>query len=50
MDDFHFNNILINEKPYKNILVYNIFYRTLIGAKPLRTKFDKIDKWIYYSL
>ena len=27
----------------KNILVYNILYKTLIGAKPLHTRFDKID-------
>ena len=33
--DFDINNILINEKPHKNILIYDITYKTLIGAKPL---------------
>ena len=28
------------------ILVYNISYKTLIGARPLRIRFDKIDKFI----
>ena len=30
----------------KNILIYDISYRTLIGAKPLRIRFDKIDGFI----
>ena len=33
-EDFDFDNILINEKGYKNILIYNILYRALIGPKP----------------
>ena len=32
-EDFDFN-ILINEKVYKNILIYNILYIALIGPKP----------------
>ena len=43
IEDFHFNNVLINEKSYENILVYHISYKTLIGAKPLRIRFDKVD-------
>ena len=31
------------KKSYKNILVYDISYKTLIGAKPLCIKFDKIN-------
>ena len=38
--------ILINEISYENILVYNISYKTLIGAKPLRIRFDRIDGFI----
>ena len=34
IEDFDFNNILINEKSYENILDYGISYKTLIGAKP----------------
>ena len=37
----HFDNILMDEKPYVNILVYQIPYKTLIGVKPLRIMFDK---------
>ena len=33
----------MNEKQYENILVYNISYKIMIGAKPLRIRFDKID-------
>ena len=38
---FHFDNILMDDKPYENILVYQIPYKTLIVAKPLRIMFDK---------
>ena len=27
-------------------MVYNISYKTLIGAKPMRIKFDKVDGFI----
>ena len=33
IEDFNPNNILIDEKPYQNILVYNISYKTLIDAR-----------------
>ena len=33
--DFGLDNILINEKLHKNILIYNVSYKTLIGSKPL---------------
>ena len=39
-------NILIDEKSYENVLIYNISYRTLIGPTPLRIRFDKIDGFI----
>ena len=35
-----------NEKSNKNILIYDISYKTLIGAKPLRIRFDKINGFI----
>ena len=40
-DDHH--NFSIDEKLYKNILVYTISYKTLIGVTPLRFRFNKID-------
>ena len=41
--DFGLDKILINEKLHKNILIYNVSYKTLIGSKPLWIRFDKID-------
>ena len=40
-ENFEFD-ILIDEKFKENILVYDILYRTLIGTKPLRFRFNKI--------
>ena len=40
------DNILINEKSYENILVYNISNKTLIGAKPMCIRFDKVDGFV----
>ena len=45
-EDFDFDNILIDEKSHKNIQVYDISYKTLIGLKPLRIRFNKIDGFI----
>ena len=44
--DLDFDNILINERSYKNILAYNISYKTLIGAKRLRLRFDNVNEFI----
>ena len=43
LEDFDIDNILIDEKSHKNILIYDISYKTLIGSKPLRIRFDEID-------
>ena len=43
---FNLDNILIYEKSYENILFYRISYKTLIGAKPLYIRFNKIDGFI----
>ena len=45
-EDFDSGIILLDEKPHENILIYDISYRTLIGAKPLRIRLDKIDRFI----
>ena len=45
VEDFDFDNILINERSYKNILDYNISYKILIGAKPFHIRFDKVDEF-----
>ena len=46
IENFDFDSILLDEKSYKNILVYGISYKTLIGVKPLRIRFDKVDECI----
>ena len=45
-EDFDFDDILLDETSHKNILVYNILYKNLIGEKPLRTMFDKVNGFI----
>ena len=46
IEDFDFVNILLDEKSFKNILVYGISCKTLIGVKPLHIRFDKVDGFI----
>ena len=46
IEDFHFDDILIDEKSYENILVYKISYKTLIGAKLLRIRFNIVDRFV----
>ena len=36
IEDFDFGNILLDEKSYENILIYNVLYTTLVGAKSMR--------------
>ena len=45
-EDFNLDSIWIDEKSYQNVLVYNISFKNLIAAKPLRIRFDKIDRFI----
>ena len=46
IEGFDPDNILIDEKSYENVQVYNISYKSLIDSKPLRIRFDKIDGFI----
>ena len=46
LEDFDFNNILLDKKSHENILIYDISYKTLIGPKPLRIRFNKMDRFI----
>ena len=43
LEDFDLDNILIDEKSHENILIYDISYKTSIGSKPWRIRFNKID-------
>ena len=47
--DADFDNILLDKKSYKtykDILIYDISYKTFMGAKPLRIRFYEIDGFI----
>ena len=46
IEDFDFDNFLIDENLYQNTLVYNILYKTFIGAKPLCIRFNKVNQFI----
>ena len=35
IEDFNFDNILIDEKSYKHILVYDISYKTFLWLKTI---------------
>ena len=50
IEDFDFGNTLVDEKSYKNISIYDISYKTLIGAKLLCIWVDKVDGFIKKSL
>ena len=43
IEDFDFDNLLLDEKSYENIMIYNISYKTLISAKPLHIWLNKVD-------
>ena len=49
LEDFYLDNILIDEKSYINILIYDISYKNLIGPKFLRIRFDKTEAFITTS-
>ena len=40
LEHFDIDNILIDEKSHENMLIYDISYKTLIGPKPLRIRFE----------
>ena len=48
--DTDFSGILLDKKLYKgkkkNILIYDISYKTLTGEKPFRIRYDEIDGFI----
>ena len=46
IEDFDFDNILLEEKSSENILIYDASYKILIDAKLLRILFDKVDRFI----
>ena len=41
LKDFDFDNISIDVKSHKNILIYDISFKTLINSKPLSIRLAK---------
>ena len=48
IQDFDFGNILLEEKSYENVFIYDVSCKTFIGAKPLCIMFDKANGLIRY--
>ena len=46
LEDFDFDNILINVKSHKMFLIYDVLYKNLISPKNLCIRFDKIGRFI----
>ena len=44
--DISSRDILLDEKKYKDILIYNISYKTFIASTPLRIRFEEIVGFI----
>ena len=46
LEDFDLDNFLIDEKPYENIFIYDISYKTLTDSKYLCIRLGKIAGFI----
>ena len=46
IEDFDFDNIIIDEKLYKKLLVYDTSYKTLFGSEPVHIRFDEVRGFI----
>ena len=46
LEDFEFDNTLVEEKSHENFLIYILSYKTLIDPKSLQTRFFKINGFI----
>ena len=46
INDFDSDNVQLDQKLCHKKLVHNILYKTLIGAKPLHIRFDKVYGFI----
>ena len=45
---YDFHNILLLEKSYEYILIYDTLYKTFMCAKPLRVRFDKVEGIFFF--
>ena len=46
IEDFDFDNIIIDEKLYKKLLVYDTSYKTLFGSEQVHIRFDEVRGFI----
>ena len=46
MNDLYLDNILIDQKSYETILIYDVAYKNPYGVKPVRIIFYKVDGYI----
>ena len=45
-EDFYIDKVSLDEKSYKNLLTYEVLYKTLISVKALSVVFDKVYRFI----
>ena len=53
IEGFDFNNILLDKKSYKNILIYDVTYKTLIGIKVKIDGFNRVydgTRYLVFSI
>ena len=48
IENFVFNNVLLDEKLYQNILIFDVVYKTLIVSRPLRITFNKVNGFVKF--
>ena len=46
IEDFNLNKVLTDENSHEDVFVCNMSYKTLIDARLLHIRFDKIDRFI----
>ena len=46
MESFYFDNILMDEKSYRNILALKYFIKTSTDTKTLKIRFNKVDGFV----
>ena len=44
--DFDFINMLLDENSYENVLIYDVLYKTLVGAKPWHSVFNRVNDFV----
>ena len=50
INDLDLDRVLLDEKSYENILIYDVAYKCLYGAKLLRIILDKVDAYLLENM